>query len=90
MGKLQILTAEGKNFYSMTINKRVAEVEKTLGEIVWNSYEALLKSKKYYPVDKYSTPFGKFYFPEEKLSTVLERLAMGIREIRNKIIHGSQ
>ena len=74
----------------MTINKRVTEVENTLGAILWKYYEALLQSKKDYPVDKHSTPFGKFYFPEEKLSTALERLAMGIREIRHNIIHGSQ
>ena len=60
LGKLAILTAESQNFNGMTINKRVTEVESSIGAIVWNSYEALLQSTKQHRVDTYSTPFGKF------------------------------
>ena len=90
MGELAILTAEVQNFDGMTINKILTEVESSIEAIVWNSYEALLQSMKQHPVDTYSTPFGKFYYTEEKLSTALERISMGIREIRHNIIHGSQ
>ena len=90
MGELEILMAEGQNLNGMPINKRVTEVERSIGAIVWNSYEALLQSMKQHWVDTSSTPFGKFYYTEEKLSTALERLAMGIREIRHIIVHGSQ
>ena len=82
--------AEGQNLNGMPINKRVTEVERSIGEIVWNSYEALLQSMEQHPVDTYSSPFVKFYYTEEKLSKALERLVMGIREIRHMIVHESQ
>ena len=74
----------------MPINKRVTAVENTLGAIVWNSYEALLQSKSKSPIDKYSGPIGKYFFPEENLCTAIQRLTMGIYEMRHIILHGSQ
>ena len=90
MGELAILMEEVQKFNGMPINNRVTEVESSVGEIVWNYYEALLQRIKQHRVDTYSTPFRKFYNTEENLSTALERLVMGIREIRHIIFHGSQ
>ena len=90
LDRLKVLTAEGKNFASIPINKKISEVEETFGAIVWNSYEALLKSNKNNPIEKYSGPNGKYSLAEENLCIAIQRLSMGIFEIRNMILHGSQ